>query len=124
MYFYVSLALTWLLFLALFPVSFFWGKRAYKIFIKRDYSEVALKRGVAPAKPAKFAPYVGLLNLTGALIAAYTIFGVLVFHFPYDKWSAMAGSTIWGKILLDWMIRQHAHPIKLGRKKRDVTTTA
>jgi hypothetical protein len=122
MYNYTSLALTWILFLALFPVSFFWGRRAYRIFIKRDYSEVALKRGESPKNPKKWAPFVGLINIAGSLMAAYTIFGILVFHFSYDKWSAMAGITIWGKIFADWIIRQQAHPMVFGRKKKVAAT--
>lgn len=121
MYFYTSLVLTWLLFIALFPVTFFWGRRAYKIFIKRDYSDVAIKKGKAPAKPKKWAPFVGLTNLAGALMAAYIIFGVVFFQFHYDKWSAMAGVTIWCKIFMDWIIRQQAHPIVIGKKKKEAT---
>ena len=34
-----------ILFLALFPMAFFWLRRAHRIFIKKNYSEVALKKG-------------------------------------------------------------------------------
>ena len=60
MVFDISIAITWLLFLALFPMAFFWLRRAYRIFIKKDYSEVALKRGEAPADPKKWAPATGI----------------------------------------------------------------
>ncbi len=50
---YVSLALNWILFLALFPMAFFWLRRAWRILYRRDFSEVALKRGVAPPNPER-----------------------------------------------------------------------
>jgi len=123
MYYYTSLALTWLLFIALFPVSFFWGRNAYKIFIKKDYSFVALKKGKPPVNQKKWAFFAGLINIVGSLVAAYTIFGILVFGFSYDKWTAMAGCTIWGKIFAEWILRQQAHPIQFGRKKNTVTAS-
>ena len=44
----VSLALNWILFLGLFPIAFYWLRRAWRILIKRDFSEVALKYGSDP----------------------------------------------------------------------------
>ena len=55
MIFDISSVITWLLFLALFPMAFIWLRRAYRIFIKKNYAEVALKRGEAPPNPAKWA---------------------------------------------------------------------
>ena len=63
MVFDISIVITWFLFLALFPMAFFWLRRAWRIFIKRDYSEVALKRGEAPPNPEKWAPVTGTVNL-------------------------------------------------------------
>jgi len=113
------------LFFALAPIAFFWGRRAYRIFIKKDYSEVALKKGESPANPKKWAPYVGIINLTGALICAVVflnfplyIMGYGLFEHHYNNWSAIAGSTIWMKLIIDFIIRQQAHPMKIGRKKK------
>ena len=53
MVFDVSVALTWILFLALFPMAFFWLRRAWRILYRRDFSEVALKRGVRAAEPGE-----------------------------------------------------------------------
>ena len=121
MVFDLGLVLTWVLFLALFPMFFFWTRRTWRIFVKKDYSEVALKRGEAPANAKKWAPYTGTVNLLAALVAGWTIIGVLVLSYPYEKWSAMAGSTIWMKIFADWIIRMQAHPVKWGKKKREAT---
>jgi ABC-type phosphate transport system permease subunit len=122
MHSYVSLVLTWILFLALFPMSFFWLRRAWRIFIKNDYSEVAVKRGVSPANPKKWAPFTGIINLTAGLTALWTAIGVIVLAYPYEKWSAMAGITIWCKIFADIILRQQAHPYTFGRKKKETAT--
>ncbi|MCX8146059.1 MAG: hypothetical protein N3C59_06965 [Azovibrio sp.] len=116
MVFDVSVAMTWILFLALFPIAFFWLRRAWRIFARRDFSEVALKRGEPPAHPEKFAPYTGALNLIAGIIIVFTIVGIVTAAFSYETWSAIAGSTIWMKFFLDFLISRHAHPIQWGRK--------
>lgn len=130
MVFDIGVILTWLLFLALFPIAFFWLRRAWRIFIKKNYSEVALKRGLPPANPKKWAPFVGLLNLVCGGIAVWIIIGVPFWVFTgillgpfqsYETWSAIAGMTIWGKIIADLIIRFQAHPIKFGKKKDPLT---
>jgi len=115
---YISLALNWILFLALFPLSFFWLRRAARIFIKKDYSDVALKRGLAPPNQDKWAPFVGLLNLVAGGACIWTIIGVAGAFYDYDTWSAIAGTTIWGKIVADFIIRMQAHPFKFGKNKK------
>ncbi len=117
MVFDVQVAMTWVLFLALFPMAFIWLRRAYRIFIKKDYSEVALKKGVPPKNPKKWAPFTGAINLLAGIVCVWTIMGVLVLGYPYQVWSAMAGSTIWIKIFADFILKQQAHPMKFGRKK-------
>jgi ABC-type phosphate transport system permease subunit len=130
MVFDIGVILTWLLFLALFPMAFFWLRRAWRIFIKKNYAEVALKRGLPPTNPKKWAPVVGLLNLVCGGIATWIIIGVPFWIFTgiligpfqsYETWSAIAGMTIWGKIIADLIIRFQAHPIKFGKKKDPVT---
>jgi len=117
MVFDASIAMTWILFLALFPIAFIWLRRAFKIFVKKNYSEVALKKGVPPANPKKWSVVVGLLNLTAGCVCVWTIITVLLGLAPYSEWSAMAGITIWGKIFSDWIIRSQAHPFQFGKKK-------
>lgn len=130
MVFDIGVILTWLLFLALFPMAFFWLRRAWRIFIKKNYAEVALKRGLPPANPKKWAPFVGLLNLVCGGIVSWIIIGVPFWIFTgiligpfqsYETWSAIAGMTIWGKIIADLIIRFQAHPIKFGKKKDPVS---
>jgi small-conductance mechanosensitive channel len=112
MVFDVSVALTWVLFLALFPMAFFWWRRAYRIVIKRDFSEVALKRGVSPAHPEKFAPYEAAINMIAGAIAVVVIVFVLLGRLDYDAWTAIAGSTIWCKFFANFILGRHAHPPK------------
>lgn len=122
----ISEAIKWLLFLALFPMSFIWLRRAWRIFIKHDYTEVALKRGEGPANPKKWAPATGLVNLVAGTVAAFIVLSVPVFvatgfsifslH-EYSSWSAAIGVTLWMKIFADFIIGSQAHPFVLGRKK-------
>ena len=117
MVFDISIAITWLLFLALFPMAFFWLRRAYRIFIKKDYSEVALKRGEGPANPEKWAPATGIVNLAAGTTALVTIIGVVLALMPYKTWSAIAGVTLWFKVFADYIVSRQAHPFEIGRKK-------
>lgn len=117
MVFDVNVAMTWLLFLALFPIAFFWLRRAWRIAIKRDFSEVALKRGVSPEHPARYAPYAAAINLLSGVVVVWVIFGVLTATLDYATWSATAGMTIWMKIIADFILARQAHPIILKRKE-------
>ncbi len=109
MVFDVSVALTWILFLALFPIGFFWFRRAWRIVVQRDFSEVALKGGEPPPDAEKYAPYVMLINLLAGTVAASVIVGVALGRLDYNTWTAMAGSTIWCKFFLDFAISRFAH---------------
>ncbi len=94
----------WLFLLALFPVAFFWLRRAYRILIQRDFSEVALKKGVAPPNAEHYAPYEMAINLVGGVIMV----GVLV---------AVLGFQALMKLLASFALSRHAHGQGLGRKK-------
>ena len=115
----ISLALNWILFLALFPIAFFWLRRAYRIIFRRDYSEVALKHGLPPENPKKYAPYTAATNLIAGAIALGTIL-LVVSGADYDTWTAIAGSTIYMKFIFDFIISRHAQPI-WGKKAARAT---
>ena len=112
-----SIALNWILFLALFPIAFFWFRRAWRILFKRDFSEVALKGGMPPANPARYAPYTLAINLIGGTVIVFTIFGIVTGTMDFDTWTATAGVTIWFKFFADYILSRHAHPIVPKRKK-------
>lgn len=105
----VSVVLNWVLLLALFPLAFFWLRRAYRIAMQDDYSEVALKRGEPPADARRWAPYEMAINGLAGLILAGVIVGVLGFGLAYDSWTAIAGSTIWCKFFGSFALGRHAH---------------
>jgi len=109
MVFDVSVAMTWVLFLALFPITFYWLRRAWRIVGKRDFSEVALKRGEPPLNQAKYAPYAAAFNLIASGILIFVIIGVVAGSLAYGTWSAIAGSTIWMKIIFDFILSRQAH---------------
>lgn len=117
MVFDVSVAMTWVLFIALFPISFFWLRRAWRIGVKRDFSEVALKRGEPPQNPGRFAPYAAAINLLGGVVVLTVIAGVMTAAYDYATWSAMAGVTIWLKLIADFILSRHAHPFKPAKKQ-------
>jgi ABC-type phosphate transport system permease subunit len=113
MVFNVHVALTWILFLALFPMAFFWLRRAWRIAINKDFSEVAIKHGESPANPEKYAPYEAVINLVAGSVAVAVIAGVLAGELAYDDWMAIAGSTIWCKFFLSFALSRQAHPMNL-----------
>jgi len=116
-----------LLYLVLFPLAFVWLRRAWRIFINKDYSEVALKRGEGPPNPKAWAPATGLINLVAGCVASWVIVGLPVWIAtgillgPFrdnQTWYAIAGSTIWVKLFADFIVSRQAHPFILGRKKK------
>lgn len=109
MVFDVSVALTWILYLALFPMAYFWFRRAWRIVVQRDFSEVAIKRGESPPNPEKYAPYAAAINLFAGGIATVVIVMVALGLVDYATWSAVAGSTIWCKFFLDFALSRQAH---------------
>lgn len=106
---YISLAMTWILFIALFPMAYVWLRRAWRIAVNRDFSEVALKRGQSPQHPQKFAPYAAAVNSLAGVVAVAVIAGVVAGSYDYETWTAMAGVTIWLKIIADFILGRQAH---------------
>ncbi|OYW20844.1 MAG: hypothetical protein B7Z52_01785, partial [Burkholderiales bacterium 12-64-5] len=115
MVFDISVAMTWILFLALFPMAFFWLRRAWRIMVRRDFSEVAIKRGEPPADAARWAPYEMTINLVAGIVVVFVILGVVSGSLSYEVWSAIAGSTIWCKFFASFALSRHAH-LQAGKK--------
>lgn len=109
MVFDVGVAMTWVLFLALFPMAFFWLRRAWRIAFRRDFSEVALKRGEPPADPSRWAPYECIINAVAGVVAVFVIVGVGIGALPYETWTAIAGTTIWCKFFASFALGRQAH---------------
>ena len=107
----VTQATAILLFLALFPMAFIWLRRAWRIVVRRDFSQVALKRGESPTAPERFAPFAAIINLLAGVVIAFVIFGVVVIGLEYRTWTSIAGMTIWGKLFADFLLARHAHPL-------------
>jgi hypothetical protein len=111
MVFDISVAMTWILFLALFPMAFVWLRRAWRIAMRGDFSEVALKGGEPPANPKKYAPYEMGINLVAGIIIVGVIISVLTGALEYQVWSAVAGSTIWCKFFASFALSRQAHAV-------------
>lgn len=112
-----SHALLWIIYLALYPMAFIWLRRAYRIIVKRDFSEVALRRGEPPPNPEKYAPYTAATNLLAGSVALVVAISVFAVPLPFQTWTALAGSTLWIKIFADFVISRQA-VLKLGRKPK------
>jgi hypothetical protein len=108
----------WIFLLALFPIAFFWLRRAYRILVKQDFSEVALKRGVPPAHAEKYAPYEMVINLIGGAVMVFVLVAVLGFQaLASEDWIAIAGSTLWIKLFASFALSRQAHG--LGPKSKN-----
>lgn len=136
----VSIAIIdWLFLLALFPVAFFWLRRAWRILVRRDFSEVALKRGVAPPNAEKYAPYEMAINLIGGVVMVGVLVSVLAvpllgaaglvgesadaYVLGRDQWIAVAGSTLWVKLFASFALSRQAHGF-VSKKKTDAAGKA
>jgi hypothetical protein len=111
MVFDVSVALSWILYLALFPMAFFWLRRAWRIGWRHDFSEVALRRGEPAPDAQRFAPYDWVLHLLAGGVIVFVIVSVLLGTLDYQTWTALAGSTIWCKMFLSFALARHAHAV-------------
>lgn len=109
--------LNWIFLLALVPVAFFWLRRAWRILIKRDFSEVALKKGLPPPDADRYAPYEMAINLVGGVVMVGVLVAVLGFQaLAREDWIAVAGSTLWIKLFASFALGRHAHGIGGARK--------
>jgi len=95
--------------LALFPVAFFWFRRVYRILVRHDFSEVALKKGLPPLNAEKYAPYEMVINLIGGTVIVVVIIMVLLGQMEYQTWIAVAGSTLWIKLFASFALSRQAH---------------
>jgi hypothetical protein len=110
----------WFFLLALFPVAFFWLRRAWRIYARRDFSEVALKKGMPPPDAERYAPYEMAINMLGGIVIAGVLVAVLGFQaLARDDWMAIAGITLWTKLLASFALGRHAHGIDIGKKKAE-----
>ena len=113
----LGFVIEWLLYLSLLPVTFFWLRRVWRIIVRRDFSEVGLKKGLPPKNPEKFAPFTAIINLVGGIVMLTVIITVPSGKLDFQSWTAVAGITLWCKFFLDFILSRHAHPMTFGRKR-------
>lgn len=112
------LIFNWIFLLVLFPVAFFWLRRVYRILVKRDFSEVALKKGMPPPNAERYAPYEMVINLVGGVVMVGVLIAVLGFQaLKSEDWIAIAGVTLWLKLLLSFMLGRQAHGLAPAKRK-------
>jgi len=105
----IQQATAWILLLVQFPLAFVWLRRAWRIALLKDYREVALKGGESPPQPGRFAPWAVLINAAAGAVAVGVIVSVLAVGVPFERWTAVAGSTLWMKLVADFILSRHAH---------------
>lgn len=116
MVFDVSVAMTWILFLALFPIAFFGcagrGASCSARTTRRSASSAASRQPIRKDSPLYvcYQPDLRRHHCPGDL-------SVVLGLWAYETWSAVAGVTIWGKFIADFILSRHAHPIVLRSKK-------
>ena len=98
-----------MMFAGLFPITFFWLRKAWRIGIKKDYSSVALKKGEPPPNPGKYAPYTAGINLIAGSVLGAAILLIIGAGLAYERWTAAAGITIWMKFFAEFILSRHAH---------------
>ncbi len=113
----VVLVFNWILFIGLIPLSIFWLRRGYKIWMKKDYSLVALWKGRSPKNAKKYVPYAILSNLGAGMIFLTVFFLVLIIGLHYDIWTAIVGITFWMKILTDLNVSMYAHKVGIFKSR-------
>jgi hypothetical protein len=113
--FWTIFPIRWMFFFALFPIAFFWLRRAYRILVKHDFSEVALKRGEPPPNAEKYAAYEMGINLLAGIVMVVVILSVLLALLDYDDWVAISGVTLWLKIFASFALSRHAHGIDMSK---------
>lgn len=100
---------TWILFLGMIGLAFYWLRKAWKIGIKKDYTYVALKRGLPPENPQKYAKAALLINLIPGLILVVNILLIIVIGLSYDIWTAIIGNVLWIKVIAEFILSRQAH---------------
>ena len=101
-----------ILFIGLFPISFFWLRRAWLIGKKKDYSYVALKKGLPPENPKKYAIFSLGINLIAGLTLVSVILLILIIQLKYETWTSIVGPTIWMKFFAEFILSRQAHLFK------------
>ncbi len=110
----------WIFLLGLFPIAFVWLRRAWYVGVKGDYSLVALKRGLPPANPKRYAIYEIAINLCAGLTIAGVLVAILGFQaLSRENWTAIAGSTIWLKLLASFALSRQAHSQNISKQKNE-----
>lgn len=113
----------WLFLLVLVPVAFFWLRRAWRIGVKGDLSEVALKKGQPAPNAQRYAKHELIINLTGGVVLVGVLVAVLGFQaLERDDWVAIAGSTLWMKFFASFALGRHAHGLLAAKNSEQPST--
>jgi len=114
----VVLVFNWILFTGLIPLSIFWLRRGLKIWLKKDYSFVALWKGRSPKNAEKYALYAAISNLSAGAIFLAVFLLVFLIGLDYEIWTAIVGIAFWMKIVTDFNVSMFAHKVGVFKSRK------
>jgi hypothetical protein len=83
---------------------------------------VALKKGLPPANAERYAPYEMAINMIGGIVMVGVLVAVLGFQaLAQQDWIAVAGVTLWCKLLASFALSRQAHGLGPAKKKKDAS---
>jgi hypothetical protein len=95
MIFYLELAVAWVLFLAIFPLTVGMFYRAWKIAVRREWHYVAPWYGNPVPQPQRWAHWFAGINMLGGSVLFAILISIIVFGAPFSKWATAVALTIW-----------------------------
>lgn len=111
-----SVVLAWLLLLLGLALAALCFRRAWTILVKRNFAEVAVRRGEAPADPERWAPYAAVIHLVAGAVVSAAVLAALLGWAPFETWSSAIGLTLWTYLFALHMLARRAH-VRGGRDK-------
>jgi hypothetical protein len=104
-----SVILAWLLLLLGVALAALCLKRAWTIIVRRNYAEVAVRRGASPRQPERWAPYAAGIHLVGGALMIGAVLCALLGLAPFATWTSAIGLTLWAYLFALSMLARTAH---------------
>ncbi|PPE69109.1 hypothetical protein IS481_02470 [Caldimonas thermodepolymerans] len=104
-----TVLLAWLLLLLGIALAALCLKRAWTIIVRRNFAEVAVRRGQPPRDPERWAPYAAGIHLVCGALMTGAVLAALLGLAPYATWTGTIGLTLWGYLLALHLLARAAH---------------
>ncbi|WP_119153855.1 hypothetical protein [Caldimonas tepidiphila] len=104
-----SVVFAWLLLLLALALAALCFRRAWTILVRRNFAEVAVRQGQAPADPARWAPYAAVIHLVAGAVVLASVLAALLGLAPFSTWSSTVGLTLWIYLFALHLLARRAH---------------